>query len=201
VLLIVNRTTLLNPILASAAEWLGIVASIVAFVAIVTCWVVLTWWLIARRGAVFAHRGMPDPRPEWALWAGCLVPLVNLVWAPVYVIDTATTEDVYQRLHKPIVVWWVLWVLSATVSVFAFATSFTDSAQGVADNHVTTICAYLTALATVLALARVYRGFESKPVERPAHRWVVVASDSVSDAATTAESAPAVEPRGQEPAA
>ena len=209
ILLIINRTTLLNPPLAISAEWFGILAGAVAFVIAIVCWVVLTWWLVARRAAVFAHRGIPDPRPQWALWVGCLVPGLNLVWAPVFVVDTATLEDIYYRQRKPIIVWSAFWVLSAAVSLFALFTSFTQEPQGIADNHVTTIFACLMALATVLCLTRVYRGFESKPVTRLTHRWVMVAAgDGRSGAPAEAESrgdapesAVAVERNGQEPAA
>jgi hypothetical protein len=196
-LLIVNRTTLLNPLVAGAALWLGVLASVLAIFAVIGCALVLVSWLTARRTAVFAQHGATEPRPPWALWAGCLVPLVNLFWAPVYVIEMAITEGVYARLRKPIIVWWVLWVLSTAVSIWAIATSLTTDAQGIADNTVTMTLAYLLALSSVVTLARVYFGFERKPVERPAHRWVIVAADQRG----TPEISPAVEPEGREPAA
>jgi hypothetical protein len=197
VLLIVNRTTLLNPLIAGGALWLGVLASVLAIFAVIGGALVLITWLIARRAAVFAHLRLSEPRPTWALWVGCVVPLVNLFWAPVYVIEMAITEGVYARLRKPIIVWWVLWVLSTAVSIWALATSFATDAQGIADNTVTMTLAYLLALSAVVAVARVYLGFERKPVERPAHRWVVVTADQRG----TPESAPAVESQGQEPAA
>ncbi|HYB36059.1 MAG TPA: DUF4328 domain-containing protein [Mycobacterium sp.] len=197
VLLIINRSTLLNPVVAIAAAWLGVVASLAAIAAVITCAVVLIRWLIARRAAAFTHLGGPDPRPNWALWAGCLVPLVNLAWAPVYVIELATLEDHYARLRQPIRVWWIVWICSTAISVFATATSSAQNAQGIANNTVTMVLAYLLAAAAVAAAARVFEGFERKPVERPAHRWVVVAEDR--HAAPTP--AAAVELQGQEPAA
>ena len=113
------------------------------------------------------------------------MPLVNLLWAPVFVIETAIVEGVYSRLRKPITVWWVLWVLSTVVSIFAIATSFTTDAQGIADNTVTTMLAYLLALAAVLCTRPgCIEGFERKPVERPAHRWVVVGSEQAADPPT-----------------
>jgi hypothetical protein len=179
--------------------------------AVIGCGVVTTGWLIKRRAAVFAHRGQSDPRSARALWAGCLIPLLNLVWAPVFVIETAVAEETYGRLRKPIVVWALLWVLCTGVSVFAIATSFTTDAQGIADNTVTVTFAYLLGAATVVALARVYFGFERKPVERPAHRWVMVrideprpnkpGADQAADLPRKGESTPAVERTGQEPAA
>ena len=199
VLLVINRNTLLHPVVAGAALWLGVVASMAALIAVVGCAIVLTRWLIARRAAVYAHYRREDPRPSGALWAGCLIPLVNLVWAPVLVVETAIIEGAYSRLRRPITVWWVLWVLSTVLSIFAIATSFATDAQGIADNTVTTTLAYLLAFAVVLALTRVYEGFVRKPVDRPAHRWVVVGSEQAVDPPPAAPAA--VEPEDQEPAA
>jgi uncharacterized protein DUF4328 len=199
VVLIVNRGMLLNSIVALAVDWLGILASVAAIVAAVLCAVMLTRWLIARRAAAFKHHGMPDQRSVRALRAGCLIPLVNLFWAPVYVIELATVEQHYDRLQRPIVQWWLVWVFSNVVSFFAIFTSFATDAQGIANNTAWMVFAYLFAAATVAAVARVFEGFELKPIERPAHRWVVVGTDG--HARTSDGSAGTVELDGQEPAA
>jgi hypothetical protein len=195
VLLIINRNTLLNPVMAAAAVWLGVVASVAAAAAVITCAFVLTRWLIARRAAAFLHHGRPEPRANWTLWAGCMVPPVNLAWAPVYVIELATLEGHYARLRKPILLWWIVWLFSAAISIIATATSTSQDAQGIGNNTVMTALAYLLAAAVVVAVGRVFEGFERKPVERPAHRWVVVPEGRA------ATSAAAVELQRQEPAA
>jgi hypothetical protein len=197
VLLAINRNTLLNSVVAIAADWLGILASVAAIAAVITSGVILIRWLIARRTAVFSHHGMPEPRSVRALWAGCVMPLVNLLWAPVYVIELATIEEHYARLRRPIMEWWIAWAFSYTVSIFAIISSFATDAQGIANNTVLMVVAYLLAAATVAAVARVFEGFERKPVERPAHRWVVVGEDRPAGPA----SAGPVELEGQEPAA
>ncbi|HKI41173.1 MAG: DUF4328 domain-containing protein [Mycobacterium sp.] len=199
VLLVINRKTLLNSLVAIAADWLGVLASVVAIAAVITSGVMLIRWLIARRTAVFSHHGLPEPRSVRALWAGCVVPLANLVWAPVYVIELATLEDHYPRIRRPIVEWWIAWVFSYLVSVFAIVTSFTTDAQGIANNTVLMVFAYLLAATTLAAAGRVFEGFERKPVERPAHRWVVVAPDDRGSAAPVPTGP--VELKGQEPAA
>jgi hypothetical protein len=196
VLLVINRNTLLNSIVAIAADWIGVLASVAAIAAVITSGVMLIRWLIARRAAVFAHHGLPEPRSVRALWAGCAVPLANLLWAPVYIIELATIEEHYSRLWRPILQWWITWVLSYAVSIFAIVTSFATDAQGIANNTVTMLFAYLFAAATVAAAARIFEGFERKPVERPAHRWVVVGDDRPA-----APPARPVELEGQEPAA
>lgn len=192
-LLIVNRTALLNPWVAGVVTWLGVAVSVIAMFMVVATAVVLTNWLIARRAAAFAHYGHEEPRPLLALRLGCLVPLVNLVWAPVYVIELAGVEDRLNWLRRPIVAWWAVWVASTVVSVFSIATSFTQDAQGIANNTVTAIVAYLLAMAAALLAMNVFLGFERQPVEKPARRWVIVPDQK--------EPAVAVESEGENPAA
>ena len=178
VLLIVNRDVLLNPAVAWLATWFGVLVSAAALFLVFATFVLLTNWLIARRAAAFKHVRRQEHRPLWALRAGCLVPFVNLAWAPVFVLELASAEDALARLRRPITVWWVVWVLSTAVSVFSIATSFTRDAQGIADNTVSTIVAYLIAMATMVLVGRVLLGFERRPVEKPAKRWVIVSDES-----------------------
>lgn len=209
VLLLINRTTLLPPLVASAALWLGVVVSLAALVAVVVAAVVMTSWLVARRAAVFRHRGQDDPRPAWALWVGCLTPLVNLVWAPVFVIELAHAEDSHARLRGPITAWWIAWIFATGLAIFATATSFTSQPQGIADNTVTTILTYLLGVAVIVLLWQVFDAFVRKPVERPLHRWVIVApgekdtapGEAGTDTEAPAESSAPVEQEQQEPAA
>lgn len=202
VLLIINRSVLLNPWVAGAATWGGVAVSVAAVFMTVASVVVLMNWLIARRAVAFAHAGQAEPRPGWALRLGCLVPFVNLLWAPVFVIELAGTEARLRWLQRSILVWWLLWVASTVVSVFAFATSFTADPQGIADNTVTTIVAYLFAAAALLAALKVFLGFEQQPVEKPARRWVMVAAGAEeSEAPERPEPARAVESAGENPAA
>ena len=93
--------------------------------------------------------------------------------------------------------WWIAWVFSYVVSIFAVVSSFATDSQGIANNTVMMVFAYLFAAVAVAAVARVFEGFERKPVHRPAHRWVVVSPDGP---AAPASAAP-VELDGQEPAA
>src|ERR1700742_224268 len=155
-LLVINRNTLLNWMVADAAALLGVLASLAAIAAVMNCAVVLTRWLIARRAAAFEHAGRPESRSRRALWLGtllpptaamvlaitfavvavttghvaswalmaacvgfCCLPLLATVWALVYVIELAKTEDHYTNLRQLIWGWWLLWLLSSVTSVFA----------------------------------------------------------------------------------
>ena len=200
VLLVINRNTLLNSIVAIAADWLGVLASVAAIAAVIASGVMLIRWLIARRAAVFAHSRpagvafrpgvvgrLPGAAGQSAVGAGVRHRAGNRRRAlrPAAQTDRASGGSLGS---------------SATlVSIFAIVTSFATDAQGIANNTVLMVFAYLFAAATVAAVARVFEGFERKPVERPAHRWVVVDPDRPT-AGAPASAAP-VELEGQEPAA
>ncbi|MEO3759914.1 DUF4328 domain-containing protein [Mycobacterium sp. B14F4] len=203
VLLIVNRSVLLHPWVAGGATWMGVVLSVIAMFSVLASVIMLANWLVARRAAAFAHRGHQDPRPAWLLRAGCLTPFVNLVWAPVFVLELAGVEERLSWLRRRIVVWWLAWVASYAVSIFSIATSFTTDAQGIADNTVTTTVAYLLALATLLLTTKVVLGFERQPVERPSRRWVMVPDEQppTEQPDSKPKSEAPVESEGQNPAA
>lgn len=202
-LLLINRTTLLHPLVANGTLLVGILASLAAIAAVIAAAAVSTSWLIGRRAAVFGSHGLDDPRPEWALWAGCLIPVVNLVWAPVFVIELARAEHSQSRLKTPVLTWWIAWVFSTGICLWATWTSGATEPQGVADNTVMAIIAYLAGLATLLLLLRVVDIFVDRPVQRPLHRWVVVTDDDSggTDEPQDDESRDAVESGDREPAA
>jgi hypothetical protein len=203
-LLILNRTVLLNSWVAGAVTWLGVAVSVVAMFMVLAGFLVLTNWLVARRAAAFRYRGHEDPRPVWALRVGCLVPFVNLAWAPVFLIELAGVEDRLSWLRRSIAAWWLVWVASTVVSAFSIATSFASDAQGIANNTVTTTIAYLVAMAAFLLAMKVFLGFERQPVSRAIRRWVIVPDERTpaGDATETApETGSAVESEGQNPAA
>ncbi len=232
-LLIINRNTLLNPIVAEVALWLGVLASVAALGAVVICTAVLTQWLIARRSAAFRRNGGAEPRHGRVLWLACLLPpavavllalglatwlaafdqpswavlalflviawlpLTGLLWPLVFMLELVRAEGHYDRLVTSVWVWWLLWLISSVVAVFATETRFARDAQGIANNTAVTAAAYLLAGLAVLAAAWVVDGFERRPVERPAHRWLVVGDDRFSE---TGSAAP-VELEDREPAA
>lgn len=213
-LLLINRTTLLPPLVANGSLLMGILVSLGAIAAVIATAVAATSWLIDRRAEVYRRHGQPDPRPEWALWAGCLVPVVNLVWAPVFVLELAHAEGSYERQRGPVAVWWIGWILATLISGWAIWTSGATEPQAVADNTETVLIAYLAGLAVLLLLLRVFDGFVRRPMQqrRPAHRWVVVAEDAsdsgagagedaAEDPATDDELAADIESRDREPAA
>lgn len=181
-LLLINRTTLLPPLVADLALLMGVLVGLAAIVAAIATTAVTASWLIARRADAFRAQGHDDPRPAWTLWAGCLTPAVNLVWAPVFALELAHAERSEARLRGRITTWWIAWVFSALASAWATWTSSATEPQAVADNTVTEVIAYLAGLVALLLLWRVFDGFVRRPVQqRPTHRWVVVGGDDASN--------------------
>ncbi|HEX7824892.1 MAG TPA: DUF4328 domain-containing protein, partial [Mycobacterium sp.] len=91
-LLLINRTTLLSPWVAWLATWSGRGVSALVQLGMLVSVVLLTSWLIGRRARAFAERNATDPRSETKMWLCCLLPVVNLVMAPVFVIELADAE-------------------------------------------------------------------------------------------------------------
>jgi hypothetical protein len=217
VLLVVNRTTLLPWPVVWVAIVLAALAWLAAIVVAIAAVVVLTNWLIARRAEAFHRRGIDDPRRRSRLLAGCLVPLVNLLWAPVFVLELAIAESRLSLLRRYIVTWWLVWVAStavcvyASVGVVALATGLATGAQTIADNTEATTIGYLVGMVAAILAMQVVDAFERKPAERQARRWLVVPDESVGHltpepaAALNVARAPdpnlTVESEGQNPAA
>jgi hypothetical protein len=190
-LMLINRTTLLPPFVAIGSLITGIFASLAAIVAVLATAVVLTSWLIGRRSAAFADHGQDDPRPEWALWLGCLIPVLNLVFAPLFVLELAQAERCRERQARPIALWSIAWTLCTLICGWATWTSLrAHEPQAVADNTVTEIIAYLSGLAVIILLWRVVDGFGRRPVHRPVHRWVIVGAEAAGDVKPPVEPAP-----------
>lgn len=191
VLLIINRGTLFHPAVAITAMVLAAVASAAAMTAIIVCALMLTGWLIGRRRAAFDALDRPETRSVRVLRAGCLIPLVNLFWAPVYVIELAGLEQRQRRLRTRILRWWISWVAATGMAIFATLTRWVTDAQGIGNNTVAMVVAYALGWAALRATIDVFDGFERTAAAGPAHRWVVVGADQPE----------AVEPVDDEPAA
>lgn len=182
-LMLINRTTLLPPFVALGSLIIGVLAALAAIVAVGATAVVLTSWLVGRRAAAFDRHGQQDPRPEWMLWGGCLIPVLNWFFAPLFVLELAQAEGSRERQNRPILLWSIAWVLTTLICGWSTWTSLkAHEPQAIADNTVTVIVAYLAGLAVIVLLWRVVDGFVRRPVDRPAHRWVMVPADAAPSA-------------------
>ncbi len=200
ILLLINRTVLLNPWVAIAGSWLGVAAGVVALFAVLAVAIVFTNWLIARRSAVYHRAGTTEPRRRWVLWVGCLVPVVNMFLAPVFVTEMATAENRMSTLRRPIGIWWSIWAVSGLVVAWSVFGMFATDPQGIADSTEVTVIAYLMGMLALAMVLRVYHAFERTQADAPPQRWVIRgAEENVGE--SDAKSAVPVEPTPEEPAA
>ncbi|MBU8807703.1 DUF4328 domain-containing protein [Mycolicibacterium goodii] len=194
VLLLINRSVLLHPVIAWGGVLLGMLASLLVLAVMAITVVTMISWLVARRREAYSQRGQKDPRSALELWVWCLVPVVNVLMAPVLVLELARLENRLTLLRRPIVVWWIVWALSAIVATWSiastvFVTFFNNTPQNIADNTVTVTIGYLLGLAALLLAYRVFQGFEAAQTGgRNVRRWVVVAEGAASPAAPSAAS-------------
>ncbi|MDR3665017.1 MAG: DUF4328 domain-containing protein [Mycobacterium sp.] len=189
VLLLINRTVLLDQWVALAGSWLGVAASVVALFSVLTVAVVLTNWLIARRSVVYQRAGTTDPRRRSLLWLGCLVPVVNLLMAPVFVTEMAAAENRMRTLRRPIGIWWSLWTVAALAAAWSVWGMFATDPQGIADSTEVTTIAYLLGMVAIEATARLYQRFDLTQAEASGPRWVVT-PDEADGAAVEGETGP-----------
>ena len=103
----------------------------------------LTSWLIGRRAAAFDRHGQKDPRPGWVLWAGCLIPVVNWFFAPLFVLELAEAEGAGNAEPPDPAVVDLLGAHHPDLRWATWTTFKAHEPQAVADNTVTVIVAYL----------------------------------------------------------
>lgn len=192
VLLLINRGMLLHPVIAWGGVLIGMLASLLGLAIMAVTVFTLISWLVARRREAYSQRGQDDPRSPLELWVWCLVPVANVLMVPVLVLELARMENRLTLLRRPIVVWWIVWALSAIVATWSivstvFVTFFDNTPQNIADNTVTVIIGYLLGLAALLLAYRVFQGFEAAGTEgRSVRRWVVVAEGPAGPATPNA---------------
>lgn len=185
-LLVRNRSRLIEPVLVYLSDWFVFISVAVALVLALLSAVALVGWLIdARRGA-YAGERRRDPRGRWALLLGCLVPVVNLLWPGVFLTELARrTGD--PRTVTAVRVWWSAWVLNGVMVTAALCWHFTGTLQAQANGVILTVYTELVAAAVaVLSLwvVRQYEGRDLRGRPRVTKRWI----------ATGGPAAPLIEP-------
>ena len=133
---------------------------------------------------------------------GCLVPVLNMFLAPVFVTEMATAENRMSALRRPIGIWWTIWAVSGLVVAWSIGGMFATDPQGIADSTEVTVIAYLMGMLALATVLRVYHAFERTQADAPGHRWVVVGAQEADEAEVSAtESAVPAPPTPEEPAA
>lgn len=173
--LLYNRTTLVPPAVLAVSDGLvftfGVMAPVVAFAAAAAS----VAWLVEARRTAWERAGRSEPRSGLTLAVGCLVPVVNLAWAGVFLTELA---GLVPRIRRLVRWWWATWTAGGILLVASVAWRSHDSLQaranGVVLAAVVDLVAAVVALLTLLVTRRVHRlDFLGRPRGRA--RWVVTA--------------------------
>ncbi|WP_280499204.1 DUF4328 domain-containing protein [Nocardia cyriacigeorgica] len=180
-LLLRNRTYLIDPLLLTFSDAMVNASALFAAVLALLAAVAAVGWLIQARRAVYEGRGLRDPRSPRMLVLGCVIPVVNLLWPGVFLSEmVAGRED--PRPLRAVRVWWAIWVFGGACAVAALAWRSADSLQAEADGVLFTAFTDAVAVAVAVATLWIVRMVEGRDLlgrAHIAHRWVVAADPAV----------------------
>ncbi|WP_245550725.1 DUF4328 domain-containing protein [Nocardia paucivorans] len=200
-ILLRNRTRLIEPWLLAVSDALVIGASLIALILALPAAVGALGWLIELRRVEYARRKRSDPRSVRMLALGCLIPVVNLLWPGVFLTEVVSEPRAVQAVR----IWWSAWVFGGALSVAALMWRFADSLQAEADGVLfTALTDAVAAAVAVLTLwaVRMVEGRDLRGRSRTAQRWVVATDPAVpviepvqpGSAATVSTAEPAGDP-------
>jgi hypothetical protein len=164
VLLLRSRTGALSSRLVGTSDAVVTVAAGLALAFAVLALVVTLWWLHLARQAAADLADQRPARKSWQVFTYLLVPGVNLAMAGVVlaelehqVLRRPAAER--PRPSKPVVVWWLAWVVAGLLFAVTVAWRFRDSVQAHADgvwlSALTDLAAAAVAVLTALMVRRV----------------------------------------------
>ncbi|WP_280415897.1 DUF4328 domain-containing protein [Nocardia carnea] len=174
-ILLRNRTRLIEPPLLWFSDALVNTAALFALIMALVAAVAALGWLIEVRRAAFAATGRRDPRSPRILALGCLIPVVNLIWPGVF-LSEVLAERGDPRPLRALRIWWAVWVLGGLLAVGALFWRTADSLQAQADGVLFTALTDIAAAAVAVLTLWVVRTVEGRDLrgrDRLAHRWVV----------------------------
>lgn len=186
VLLLINRS---RPVpgwsvnVVALGNW--VTALLVALLVIVAA-AALAGWLIDQRARAYAAVGTRDPHPAWRLLIATLVPVVNLVWAPVLVLELLAVQrrahpDAAPRDRRTAAIrsWWMGWLILTGLALGstaygAAAGGLQHTADALLFAAVVNLLGAAFAVVTSTALTRVADGV--RPAETGTGvRWLMAA--------------------------
>lgn len=172
-LLIYNRTRLVDSLVVQISDIAVWTASVAA--ALVGAWtaVACAAWLVAARRKHFARQKLADPRSPRRVFAGCLVPGVNLVMPGVML--TELTAQSVPRVRRLARVWWVSWAASVALVIAALLWRRAESLQLMADGVLVYAWTDFVAAGMALLTLTLIRSIEGRRISgrvQTVRRWV-----------------------------
>jgi hypothetical protein len=170
-----NRTRLIQPVLLLASDLSVYLTAGLALVVALPTAVALVGWLVRTRRTAYERAGRRDPRSLRLLLCGCLIPVVNLLWPGVLLIELARQQGSDPRTLRAVRFWWCAWVLNGAMVVAALCWRTAHTLQAQADGVIFTGYTDLVAVgvaALSLWLVRRCEGRDLRGRLQSPKRWV-----------------------------
>ncbi|WP_024801321.1 DUF4328 domain-containing protein [Nocardia sp. BMG51109] len=177
-----NRARLIDPLALFASDVSVYLTACLAPAFALAGALALVGWLVHSRRDAYAAVGRSDPRPQWMLLCGCLIPLLNLVMVGVFLTELIRLRGDDPRIERAVRLWWCAWALNGVMVVAALLWRAAGTLQAQADGVMFTVYTDLVAAAVAvlsLWLVRLIEGLDLRGRVRLPKRWVVT-SDPVA---------------------
>nr|WP_246461376.1 DUF4328 domain-containing protein [Nocardia transvalensis] len=211
-ILLYNRTRLVSPVGLILSDIAVYVTAVLSLLLALAAALALVAWLVDARRTAYARAGSREPRTRAALWGGCLIPVVNLVYPGVYLSELVARRGGDLRVVRAVRIWWGAWVLNGVLVAAALLWRSAGSLQAQADGVVFTAYTDLAAAAVAVLSLWVVRLIEGRDLRgriRLEKRWLAAVSTSapviepvhpVAESDGRAPDAPVGKNDGSEPA-
>ncbi|RMI34170.1 DUF4328 domain-containing protein [Nocardia stercoris] len=207
-ILLRNRTALIDPLVLGLSDWSVWIAELVAPLAALGAAIGVVGWLADTRRAAFAAAGLRDPRPRWLLFTGCLVPVVNLLWPGVYLTELVRARAAGPRgvrggapyALRAVRIWWLVWITGGVMVAIGIGFRFTHTLQAQANGVIFAVYTNLVAVAATALTVWVMHAVDGRDLRgrvRVPKRWVPAAGPARPVIAPV-EPEPAAEPAAEE---
>ncbi|MBF6065129.1 DUF4328 domain-containing protein [Nocardia terpenica] len=181
-ILMYNRTRLVDPTLLFVSDFTVYFAAGLALALALLSAIALAGWLIRARAAAYQAAGRHEPRSITALLCGCLIPGVNLLWPGVFLAELVRARGGDPRMLRAVRIWWCAWILDGVLVVAALCWRAADSLQVRADGVLFAVYTDLAAAAVAVLSLWVMRqceGLDLRGRLRAPKRWVAAAGPIV----------------------
>lgn len=173
VILLVNRTRLIDPLVLAISDVSVFAAQASGMLVALLAAICAVFWLLRARRCAFQRSGTTDPRGRLEIALGCALPVLNLVMPGVFLLEVVHRDP---RAVLLVRIWWGTWVFGAALICFNWLwrsrTGLQAMADGVLLSAFTAAVASGTALLTLMMLRRLERRTVSGRTERRT-RWVL----------------------------
>ncbi|WP_169515238.1 DUF4328 domain-containing protein [Gordonia shandongensis] len=176
---VVNRSVPVSAWLDLVSSTLAVVVGVAAIGAMIVGLIGFARWLLTVRARVYRAAGLRDERPRWQTLALAVVPLLNVVGAPIVLTEaalcTSTVVRTRERITRIAVAWGLVTLVALIALAYRIGAAVSDRLQVSGDAlAMVTLTFAVSALFAHWASSRLPALFDDVETDRePARRLVV----------------------------